>query len=417
MNGLTLSKEQQVLLNLTAMSISDAPDSLVLNEEQLKDVDWKAVAIESRAQAILLATCDSATVYKDYIPKNVYDAWKNIAFAIYSSNFKVVQSQQEMTELIDGKFPYVILKGTASASYYKNHEFRALGDVDFLIDPKHQEQLERLFIDAGYVKSLGEHPNHVVFKKPESHLEMHFEVAGVPYGEKGEKVKEYLRDAVYNTEKKQHENSIFPAPLDKYHGLILLLHMQHHMLGEGFGLRHLCDWAVFVKKTSDQYFWENELIPLLKDIGLYVYTAVVTKVCAKYLHIACPDWAKQADDAVCDLIMDDIFQGGNFGRKEKGRATSGMLISERGKNGTKHGAVYNLSHTLHKAVLRTKCVKKCILLYPFVYFYKSVRFLFLCMIGKRTSVIKMMPEANRRREVYNKLKIFETENNGEKNGK
>jgi ribosomal protein L13 len=39
------------------------------------------------------------------------------------------------------------------------------------------------------------------------------------------------------------------------------------------------------------------------------------------------------------------------------------------------------------------------------------------MIGKRTSVIKMMPEANRRREVYNKLKIFETENNGEKNGK
>ena len=32
-----------------------------------------------------------------------------------------------------------------------------------------------------------------------------------------------------------------PAPF--HHGLILLLHTVHHMLGEGIGLRHLCDWG------------------------------------------------------------------------------------------------------------------------------------------------------------------------------
>ena len=86
-----------------------------------------------------------------------------------------------------------------------------------------------------------------------------------------------------------------------------------------------------------------------------------------------------------------------------------MLISEHGKGGTKHGAIYNLAHGLHKAVLRKKAVKKCILLYPFVYVYKAIRFVFLSIIGKRPSIVKMLPEAEKRKVIYDKLAIFETD--------
>ena len=106
--------------------------------------------------------------------------------------------------------------------------------------------------------------------------------------------------------------------------------------------------------------------------------------------------------------MLDVLTGGNFGVKDSNRASSAMLISETGKAGTKHGAIYNLSHALHRAVLRQKCVQKFPPLYPFMYVYRALRFLFLSMIGKKPSLIKMAPEAEKRKAVYDKLEVFVT---------
>ena len=45
-------------------------------------------------------------------------------------------------------------------------------------------------------------------------------------------------------------------PSHFHHGLNLLLHTNQHLLGEGLGLRHLCDWAVFAAGFSDEEFRE-----------------------------------------------------------------------------------------------------------------------------------------------------------------
>lgn len=36
----------------------------------------------------------------------------------------------------------------------------------------------------------------------------------------------------------------------------MLLHVAGHLINTGIGLRHLCDWAVFVAKFSDEGFCE-----------------------------------------------------------------------------------------------------------------------------------------------------------------
>lgn len=410
MYELNLTKEQKILLNLTARSIHEDPSALVLPQEDFDGADWKKIVDESIAQAIPLAAFDAVAIYKQYIPEEIYTLWKNTAAGVLRSDFIVVQSQVDLIDLLNGRYPYIILKGMAAGAYYPNPELRALGDVDFLIDPDQQAEIEILLQQEGYQKTLGDHPNHVVFKKPRAHLEMHFEVAGVPYGWQGEEVRTFLRRAVFESQIRIHDLGEFNVPSDIDHGLILLLHMQHHMLGEGLGLRHLCDWAVYVAKTHKEVYWEKTLIPFLKKIGLFTYTTIMTKTSAKYLQIDCPDWAMAADIETCDEIMHDILTGGNFGRKDVNRAKSGMLISERGKSGTGHGALYNLAHALHVNVLRMACVKKVPILYPFVYVWKAVRFLFLSMIGKRPSLAKMAPEAKKRKSVYEKLAIFETEN-------
>ena len=406
-----LTREQKVLLNLMAIAL-ETEQSLRLDEIELASVEWKKVAKESISQTVVWTAFETVQPYRSYIGETLYEAWQVRAFSAVPLNIAVMESQQNLVKIMEEKgFPYLILKGTSASSYYPHPEWRLLGDVDFLIRPKDREAVEATLEDAGYKKWDSEHICHVVFKKENAHLEMHFEVAGIPYGKAGRQVREFLKNATDSWQEKEQEGCVFKAPTDLLHGVIVLLHMQHHMLGEGLGLRHLCDWAAYVKQTYKEPYWEESFLPFLKKIGLFRYASAMTKTCAVYLGIPCPVWAESVDEILCKEIIEDVFSSGNFGRKNGARAKSGMLISEHGKSGTKHGAVYNLAHTLHAQVCLQPYVKKFPPLYPFVYVWKALRFLFLSMIGKRPNLLKIRSHAEERKNIYKKLKVFEPDKN------
>ena len=407
MYELNLTKEQKIILNLAAMGLSDNPQELLLAKEQLDGVNWQAVLQESLAQTLPMTAFQSAKAYESEMPKDVFARWKNIFFQAYQTNVRVQQAQADMAEIMHEKgFSYIVIKGESSAAYYSQPELRALGDVDFLIDTSRQEEIENALMAAGYERDSMAHISHRIFRKPGAHLEMHYQVPGIPVGEKGEKVRTFLKSAATSGVKKQGGLSEFFAPTDAHHGLIILLHMQHHNLNDGLGLRHLCDWAAFVKATQDEAFWTEELLPLMRDIGILKYAAVVTKMCYLYLHVPCPNWAKDADESLCEGLLADIFLGGNFGRKNNERARSGMLLAKKGEK--KRGAIATLAISLHKAVLlRYPIVKKVWILYPFIYVWKVIKNLFQMLIGKKVSIGKMLPEAKKRQELYDKLEVFQ----------
>lgn len=407
MQSVVLTKEQKILLFLTAKSIAKDPLSLVLDERDLEGVDWKVVVDMATKQAVPLATFDAVAPYVKTIPQEIFIKWQKIAMSVLHSGFFVVQSQAELVKILTEKFyPYIILKGLAANAYYPNKGIRALGDVDFLINPAQQAEIEGVLIEKGYEKSHGDHPNHVVFKKSRAHLEMHFEVAGVPYGAKGDLVREFLKSAVFEPKACTQDGFDFFVPTPENHALILLLHMQHHMLGEGLGLRHLCDWATFVNATYDEPFWQEKVIPFLKKIGLYRYASVMTKTCTNYLKSACPDWAKEVDDDVCAEVVEDVLACGNFGQNDPERSKGGMLVSEHGKDGTKHGRLYHLFKILHDETIGTKLVKACVIFYPFAYIYKIFWHLWRTVTGK-SKPLKVYSEAEKRKKVYDKLKVFD----------
>lgn len=407
MYELNLTKEQKILLNLTAMGISETPQALRLSKEELSGAVWEKVIEEALAQTVPMLAFQEAKAYETYIPQEVYSRWKKLFFQAYQTNARVWQSQADMAQIMrENGLPYIVIKGEASAAYYPNPELRALGDVDFLIDTSCQEEVENALMAAGYERDSMAHISHRIFRKPDAHLEMHYQVPGIPVGEKGEKVRTFLRFAATSGVKKQGGLSEFFAPTDVYHGLIILLHMQHHNLNDGLGLRHLCDWAVFVQKTKNELFWQEQLLPLMRDIGIYKYAAVATKLCHIYLGIDCPEWAEGAENSLCDGLLADVFLGGNFGRKNNVRARSGSLIAQKGEE--KHGAVVTLAVSLHKAVvLRYPIVKKIWILYPFIYVWKVCKNLFQMCTGKKVSIGKMIPEAKKRQELYDKLEVFQ----------
>ena len=406
-----ISKEQKLLLNLIAMSLSDQPEKLKLSNEELSGVDFVKVAKESIYQAVTVQAFNSAWFYKDVIPAPIFTKWQEFVVNAMQSNLKVIKAQDELVSLLDKNgFKYAIIKGTSASSYYSAPFDRKLGDVDFLIDPNDQSKIEKVLIENGYQKDPMAHISHVVFKKPDAHLEMHFEVAGLPENEHKDRVRKFVFPTVFTAVDKAIENSTFKSPTDLYHGVIILLHTQHHLLGEGLGLRHLCDLATFVQKTHDEPFWTEELLPLAKEIGLYKFLCVMVKTCVKHLKIENPSWLEDFESPTPDEVISDIITSGNLGQKDDVRAKSGALLAKKGEK--KRGAILTLAISLNKAVLlKYPIVKKVWILYPFVYIFKAIQNVLRMIFKKRTSISQMIPEAKKRQALYDKLDVYKTKEN------
>ena len=395
-----MTNEQKVLLKL----VGSALNGKTIEKTDFESVDWLSVAVESDIQAVLPIAFDAASLLKQNISSEVYKLWSDRAVAYLVKNAMVQRSQTDLVKLLDDAgYPYAILKGEASAGYYPRPELRTLGDVDFVIDVEQNEVIKKLLCDNGYTSFLEDHECHIVFKKPNSHLEMHREISGIPHGEIGEKVREFTKDILNKREKKDG----FYAPEHSHHGLILLLHTQHHLLGEGIGLRHLCDWAAFVNATQKEPFWQEKLLPFLNEIGLLTLAKTLTKTSAVAFELACPEWA-DADETLCLELIADVFSGGNFGRKEGIRSLSGALISNRGKDPMKSGKWSRLYKVFSDSVKTGHPItKKYPILYPIYAVYKAIRFFVLCLLGKKRSLTEISRDIDKRKSIYQRLKIFE----------
>lgn len=404
-----MTKEQKLLLCVLKRAINGVQSDF---DGDLSAIDWTAFIKESFFQAVSYITFENAGFLKPNIPEDLYQKWSARILKSVVSNVNVVNAQRNLITLLGDKYKYLILKGLAAASFYPNPELRDLGDVDFLIDTSEQEEIKNLLIKNGFECDEEDKDHHIVFTKPSAHLEMHFEIPGIPYGEKGDKVRQFMAGALEDCVKTTVDSKLigdFVAPDKKRHGLILILHMQHHMLGEGLGLRHLTDWACFVNKTASESFWE-ELLAFFKEIGIFVYAAAMTKTCSVYLGSVCPEWCNDVSIELCEEIMLDVLSLGNFGRKDAGKSRSGSFISDHGKDGTKNGKMLRIWRQFNSSVKsRHKSLEKHKILYPFFYVYEFFRYLFDAMRGKRPKINKLLSDADDRKSVYEKLHVFETE--------
>lgn len=398
--------EQKTLLFLLKMAINEDGSTLPKVE-----CDWDMLASEARQHCVLLSIFGEISKLKKVIPEIVFERQTRCCYTHLAANTKVSIGQKQLVALLEQKgFPYTIIKGEAAAFFYPKPELRKLGDVDFLIDSKDEERITELLTETGFAVSRETDTRHRTFTKAGLRLEMHFKVAGIPDGVVGEKTNTFLESLLSDSRYVDSGMGKFKVPAERHHGLILLLHMQHHMLDGGIGLRHLCDWACFVAKTKDASFWNDELLPFLEEVGLLRYAIIMTKICAIYLGVHCPSWAVEADESVCEEIMEDILASGNFGRKDALRKGSGMLLPthEAGKSGKNR--FESILLIMRRSVLaKHPQARKNFLLFTLFFLYRSVRYAGMVLFDKRVPIFKSLNQADERKKLYDKLHIFDIE--------
>lgn len=325
MNKIILSKENEILLNLLAKELFGYNAQIDLDSVELKDV-FK----EAKAQTVVALSFNSLPRDARKKDDETYSAWQQLSILIMQRTLNNNFANAKLTELLNNNgIKHCTLKGYASAYYYPNSSLRQMGDIDFLINKDCVTCTTDLLVENGFAGGHEETDLHIGFAKNKVLYEMHTSVTRVPEGK--EFVLDEFDDLIDKSVEVNSARGKIVIPSKYHHGVVMLVHMQRHMTnGSGIGLRHLCDWAVFVNSV-DNNEWVEIFEGSLKNIGLWKFAKAISKTSSIYLKMPQKPWFADADDELAKALIFDIFDGGNFGRKNSLRSTQRIMSDNKSK--------------------------------------------------------------------------------------
>ena len=411
-----LEKNQMALLMLIRSAIWGSP-------EALPDADWDVVEKYAQEQGVLWIACLGAKALKQSncslqtIPKERMKNWRS---ALYTGTFYNDQINSVQTRLIqwlaENKIRAAILKGTSCSRCYPFPEARPLGDIDVLVDRECVTTVGEYLESRGYTKSQHEHGFHVGYYGTEATVEVHYAGTNIPDSTGGRAVAEEMRHFLEDTQMACIGKMTFPVLSDAHQALMLLLHMERHMVDSGIGLRQLCDWAMFVNSTAG-IGWKDNILELLKRCGMLVYAKVLTKTCVIFLGLdaAKVEWCLDADDELAQAMMEDVLRGGSMGTAD----TEGMgsLFTDRvhmgdGRQTRLTGLLGRLTRLAYQHFPYTQRYK---ILLPVFWIYIPMRYIVRSLVGLRPKkrILAVYREADQRQRLYKALQLYEIDD-GEK---
>lgn len=110
------------------------------------------------------------------------------------------------------------------------------------------------------------------------------------------------------------------------HLLYLLLHAFKHFLYSGFGIRYVCDIALFSDHYGAEIDWDHvvaECRPLRADL----FAAAIFRIAEKHLGVPAPAVFRDTDVDEAPLL-DDILTGGLYGIADENRLHSSRITLE-----------------------------------------------------------------------------------------
>lgn len=399
-----LNTTHQVLLKLIS-------NSLFGTQHTFEDstIDWDSVIKESIMQSVAIIAF-AGIKGENKIPPEPYSRFEKTALSISSKSLHIHGNHAVIDKLFcDNNIDYCILKGCSSAYYYPRPDYRCMGDVDFIIKREDYERVNSLLQENGFERWSKNTKHHIVYAKKNIHTELHFEPPGMPdNGKYSVILKSFFEDIFQNGERVKNLVG-FTKPSHFHHGLILLCHTYHHLLFEGIGLRHLCDWAVFVNHFSNEEFkllFEEKL----KRVSLWKFARLLSLTAVHFLGLPYREWMGECEEDFAYSLISDIIEGGNFGRKDRERYNQGSIISNKGEDGISKNILTQFITWSNTVVERKWPIsKKLPILIPIGWLVFGGRYAIRMLLGKRKNFIskKIVVKAKSRKEIYSNFGIFE----------
>ena len=437
-----LTQNQDLLLNILKISLYKYPKNInpqdaknigLFYKNLLKDssvykklinADWNQLISSADKHGVLsvmyevLSQVNSICDYNK-ITDNSALYIKSVSQKIVAQNYRLLHMSGYIINILnENDIPAILLKGWHMANYYPIAESRKSGDIDILIPDtdKFTQTIDILLQNGFYVKSEQAADYHVELAGEKGIIiEIHSKLTGDFSDTKINRSLDIIKNEFkFNYLKKQILGYTINYAGDAYNAFYLLIHMLHHFLQSGFGLRLLCDWVVF---------WNNEIshedkqkyMHLVKMCKITGFCEAVTGICIKFLGLdyrkvafMFEDHAAQQDMSVseymhtkkynniCTEFILEILESEEFGKSSDER-----LVALRN---SKPSAYIKEFH--HQMKLNHPKSSKCPLLWPFLWIVTLYVFMKNNRNIRKTSTKKVLKSAAIRGKIVNKMNLF-----------
>lgn len=235
--------------------------------------------------------------------------WLSAATAVEQTMRRMQITAEEFAEEMEGReIPVVVLKGLAFAQYYKNPLHRECGDLDcYMMGKKEAGDLAALEL-GGTMEEAGYKHSHLLFKGLTIENHRFFtDFDNTPTG----MLTEQVLGELIQEEQTYLGDSKLICPSANFNALFLLKHTQSHFIDEGIRMRHVLDWALFLRAKQEEVDW-SKVMPMLETTRTAQFAGVMTAIAVRSLSIEILNkdlrtLASNAEQKMVEAVLADIM--------------------------------------------------------------------------------------------------------------
>lgn len=273
--------------------------------------EWKALYRMSAIHGVTAVVFDFVkTLPKSEAPgMEALMTWLSAATGVEQTMRRMQMTAEEFAEAMEKRdIPVVVLKGMAFAQFYPNPLFRECGDLDcYMMGKKEEGDLAAVEL-GGKVEEAGYKHSHLIYKGLTIENHRFFtDFDNTPTGMLTEQVLgELIQEGqIYLGDSK------LSCPSANFNALFLLKHAQGHFIDEGIRMRHVLDWALFLKAKQEEVDWFR-ILPMLETTHTAEFAGVMTAIAVRYLRIEVHnkgllDLAERAGRRMMEAVLADIM--------------------------------------------------------------------------------------------------------------
>ena len=352
-----MTRDDQLLLELMQVAVGTRDSLSIIPSSE----EWERLFIQSQKQSVAgvaVTALDKLSNTGVRLPTDLILDWIGLGEQIKRQNILVNKRCVEVCQMLAEKgFRSCILKGQGNARMYPNPYYRTPGDIDVWIEGNRDEI-------KSYVLSL--------FPKAHDGI-MHIDFpifddvsVEIHYSPRHSIVPKYNKRLIFwlnelSEEQFSHKVNLTPlskekvaVPTTRFNVVHQMSHMMGHTLAEGIGIRHLLDYF-FVLKALHEEGQKDDYEYLFNYLGMLQYAKGIMWIEEMFgldreMIIVPPS------EKVGRIILEDILEGGNFGRYRKVNSIREKSILLRGLIDTKRllriysvqpsQAIWRLAHKL-----------------------------------------------------------------------
>ena len=273
--------------------------------------DWKVVYHTCRQQGMTAVLFDFVRqLPKSEAPdKALLMEWLSAATAVEQTMQRMQVTAGEFAEAMEKReIPVVVLKGIAFAQYYPNPLLRECGDLDcYMMGKKEEGDLAAVEL-GGKVEEAGYKHSHLIYKGLTIENHRFFtDFDNTPTGMLTEQVLGELMQEAHT----YIGGSKLCCPSANFNALFLLKHAQGHFIDEGIRMRHVLDWALFLREKQEEVDW-SKVLPMLEVTHTAQFAGVMTAIAVRYLRIEVLNkgllaLASNAEQKMVNAVLADIM--------------------------------------------------------------------------------------------------------------